>query len=275
MSSDSTRGAGRDPREVAREAVGRIRALEVASPGVAIVLGSGLSRFADGLSDVVEVPYSNLPGFPRPAVSGHGGTLRIGLLGGVRIVTFSGRVHYYEGRAFDEVTMNVRLAAELGARTLVLTNAAGGLDSGFQVGDLMLITDHICLLGGRAAFEGRGDRGHPIYAPRLRRLAAEVALERGIPLRSGVYLGSLGPTYETPAEIHMARRIGAHAAGMSTVSEASFGASRGLEVLGLSLITNLATPQSHAETTHGEVLAAGRLGAERLLSLVEGVLERL
>jgi len=199
----------------------------------------------------------------------------MGRLGGVRIAAFSGRVHYYEGRTFDEVTMNVLLAAELGARTLILTNAAGGLDPGFRVGDLMVIADHICLLGGRASFEGRGDRGRPVYAPRLRRLAAEVALARGIPLRSGVYLGSLGPTYETPAEIRMARRIGAHAAGMSTVSEASFGASRGLEVLGLSLITNLATPRSHAETTHGEVLAAGRLGAERLLSLVEGMLERL
>jgi len=273
--SGNPRRAGGDPEKIVRAALDRLRGLGVGSPDVAVVLGSGLARFAGGLEDAADVPYADLRGYPRPAVSGHGGRLSVGFLGGVRVAVFSGRVHYYEGRTFEEVTMNVRLAAGLGAGTLILTNAAGGLDPGFEVGDLMLIADHICLLGGRAAFVGREERGRPVYAPRLRRLAARVALERGIPLRRGVYLGSLGPTYETPAEIRMARRIGAHAAGMSTVSEASFGASLGLDVLGVSLVTNLAVPGRGGETTHEEVLAAGRLGAERLLSLVEGVLERL
>lgn len=247
----------------------------VGSPSVAVILGSGLSGFADGVDERGRVPYSDVPGFPRTAVAGHSGTLVWGELGGADALVFAGRVHHYEGHAPEMVTFSVRLAASLGVRTLIITNAAGGLDPGFEVGDLMVIRDHINAMTGPRRLPGAPFAVAGAYSLRLASLASEVALERGIRLRSGVYLGSSGPTYETPAEIRALRSAGASAVGMSTVSEVSEAARQGLEVLGVALITNVPLPGRADATTHAEVLAAGRRGGLSMLSLVSGVLERL
>jgi purine-nucleoside phosphorylase len=242
---------------------------------VAVVLGSGLSSFAEGLADAAVVPYGEIPGFPPSAVEGHGGTAVGCTLGGRRSLVLAGRVHYYEGHGPDEVTFGVRLAAELGARVLVVTNASGGIDPGFDVGDLMAIADQISVVSGSRGLSDGTFRMGGAYSRRLVELARESAADGRIVLREGVYMGSLGPTYETPAEIEMARRMGASAVGMSTVIEVQAARSLGLEVLGLALITNVPLPGRFEETTHEEVLEVGRLGAGRLVSLVTGVVERL
>ena len=244
-------------------------------PDVAVVLGSGLSSFADGLDDTLVVPFAEIPGFPRTAVVGHRGAAVACTLGGRRALVFAGRVHHYEGLAPSDVTFAVRLAAELGARTLVITNASGGIDPGFEVGDLMLITDQIAAVGGPRGLPRGTFRMVDAYTPRLRELAVAAAADSGVRLREGVYMGSLGPTYETPAEIRAARLAGASAVGMSTVSEVQAAHSRGLEVLGIALITNVPLPGRFHETTHEEVLEAGKRGAGSLVSLVTGTLERL
>ena len=241
----------------------------------AVVLGSGLSAFVEGLDDAVAVPYAEIPGFPLPAVSGHSGAAVACTLGGRRLLVLSGRVHHYEGRSPGDVTFGVRLAAELGASVFIVTNASGGIDPGFDVGDPMLIVDQICAVSGPRRLAGGTFRMGGAYSPRLISHARAAAAELRIPLREGVYLGSLGPTYETPAEIRAARLMGASAVGMSTVTEVQAARSLGLEVLGVALITNVPLPGRFHGTTHEEVLEAGRLGAARLVSLVRGVLERL
>jgi len=259
-----------------RAAVDHLRGSGVESPEAAVILGSGLASFAEGLDGRVSVDYDDVPGGPAPAVRGHGGAVVQGRLGGRRILVFSGRVHYYEGHTPSEVTWQVRLAAELGARSLVITNAAGGIDPGFEVGDIMLISDQISAVTGRRRLSGLGTfRMGDAYTPRLLELARAEALSAGIRLREGVYLGSLGPSYETPAEISYARLAGAHAVGMSTVAEVQTAHALGLEVMGLSLITNIPLPGRFESTTHAEVLRAGRAGATGMLSLVAAVLGKL
>jgi len=255
-------------------AVREVGGLRDAGPQVGVVLGSGLSAFADGLRDARPLPMSDLPGAPPTGVGGHRGEVVRGTLAGREVVVLSGRVHYYEGRTLDDVTFGVRLLAGLGVRTLVLTNASGGIDPGFATGDLMLIADQIGLVWGKAV-PGTTFRAAKAYSRRLRALARDVAFDRAIPVRDGVYLGVLGPSYETPAEIAFARRAGASAVGMSTVSEAAHAARLGLELLGVALITNIPLPGRAEKTTHEEVLESGRVGAGRLLSLVTGVIERL
>jgi len=244
-------------------------------PDVAVVLGSGLSSFVDGLGDAVVVPYADVPGFPRTAVSGHRGAVVGCTLGGKRTLVFSGRVHHYEGLTPDDVTFGVRLAAQMGAGVLVITNASGGIDPGFDVGNLMLISDQIAAVSGPRRLPQSTFRMGGAYSERLRAVARMAAAELKIVLREGVYMGSLGPTYETPAEIRMARLMGARAVGMSTVSEVQAAHSRGLEVLGIALLTNVPLPGRFHGTTHEEVLEAGRLGAGALVSLVSNTLERL
>jgi len=244
-------------------------------PEAAVVLGSGLSSFADGLGDAVVVPYSDVPGFPRTAVSGHRGAAVGCILGGKRTLVFSGRVHHYEGLTPDDVTFSVLLAAELGAGVFVITNASGGIDPGFDVGDLMLIRDQIAAVSGPRRLPQSTFRMGGAYSERLGAAARVAAADLKIKLREGVYMGSLGPTYETPAEIRMARLMGASAVGMSTVSEVQAAHSRGLEVLGIALMTNVPLPGRFHGTTHDEVLEAGRRGAGALLSLVSSTLERL
>jgi purine-nucleoside phosphorylase len=267
------RRAGEGDRVVAAAAA--VRHAGVTRRRAAIVLGSGLSSFTEGIRDTIEIPYADVPGMPETAVSGHAGAIYAGALGGSDVLVFSGRVHHYEGRPPDEVTFTVRLVAELEVPILLLTNAAGGIDPGFEVGDLMAVADQISLVAGPRRLTGRPFVMAGAYSERLRRLARTSALSLGIRLREGVYLGSLGPAYETPAEVRMARLIGASAVGMSTVTEAQAAVSRGLEVAGLSLITNIPLPGRFDETTHAEVLAAGREGARRLVSLVSEVVERL
>lgn len=264
-------GALRDTNEAHRF----LKAAGVGRPSVAVVLGSGLSGFADGVAGGGRTPYSDVPGFPRTSVSGHSGSLVWGDIGGRRVLVFAGRVHHYEGHDPRTVTFSVRLAASLGVGTLVITNASGGLDPSFEVGDLMLIRDHMSAMTGPRRLSGAPFAVAGAYSERLGRTASEVALERGIRLRQGVYLGSPGPTYETPAEISALRSAGASAVGMSTVSEVAEAVRLGLEVLGIALITNVPLPGRADTTTHEEVLAAGRAGGERMLSLVTGVLERL
>jgi len=244
-------------------------------PDVAVVLGSGLSSFVDGLGDAVVVPYADVPGFPRTAVSGHRGAVVGCTLGGKHALVFSGRVHHYEGLTPDDVTFGVRLAAQMGAGVLVITNASGGIDPGFDVGNLMLISDQIAAVSGPRRLPQSTFRMGGAYSERLRAVARMAAAELKIVLREGVYMGSLGPTYATPAEIRMARLMGARAVGMSTVSEVQAAHSRGLEVLGIALLTNVPLPGRFHGTTHEEVLEAGRLGAGALVSLVSNTLERL
>ncbi len=244
-------------------------------PDVAVVLGSGLSSFVDGLDDAVVVPYADIPGFPRTAVSGHRGAVVGCTLGGKRALVFSGRVHHYEGCSPDDVTFGVRLAAELGAGVLVITNASGGIDPGFDVGDLMLISAQSAAGAGPRSLPQSTFRLGGAYSKRRRAVARTAAADLKMRLREGVYMGSLGPTYETPAEIRMARLMGARAVGMSTVSEVQAAHSRELEVLGIALLTNVPLPGRFHGTTHEEVLEAGRLGAGALVSLVSNTLERL
>lgn len=257
------------------EAAEALTARGIARPDVAVVLGSGLSSFVDALPGAAVVPYSEISGFPRTAVVGHRGAAVGCSLGGKQVLVFAGRVHHYEGLAPSDVTFGVRLASELGAGTLIITNASGGIDPGFEVGDLMLIADQIAAVGGPRRLPPGTFRMGGAYTGRLRAAARMAAADAGIRLREGVYLGSLGPTYETPAEIRMARLMGASAVGMSTVSEVQAAHRRGLEVLGIAMITNVPLPGRFHETTHEEVLEAGRQGAGALVSLVTGTLERL
>lgn len=242
-------------------------------PELGVVLGSGLTSFTGGVRAIETWPYEDIPGFPRSTVSGHSGTLILGEVGGKRALIFAGRVHLYEGYAPFDVTFTVRLMARLGASTFVVTNASGGLDPDFNAGELMLITDQLALVTGPRRLPSLPFRMADAYTPRLRELAVEVAREHRIVLRQGVYAGALGPTYETPAEIAMLRRIGASAIGMSTVLEVQTATALGLSSLGVALITNI--PGGPGPTTHKEVLEAGRAGGRALLTVVSGVFERL
>lgn len=267
--------AGGTARSDVAGAARLLRERGVGEPVAGVVLGSGLSSFADELPGSVAVPYSDIPGFPLPAVVGHRGAAVGCTLGGKRVLVLSGRVHHYEGMRPSDVTFGVRLVAELGASVFIVTNASGGIDQGFDVGDLMLIADQISVVGGPRRLGPGTIRMGGAYSDRLKAVAREVARDARLRLREGVYMGSLGPTYETPAEIVMARRMGASAVGMSTVTEVQAARSMGLEVLGVALITNVPLPGRFEKTTHDEVLAAGREGGRRLVSLVSGALERL
>ena len=249
-------------------------------PRVAIVLGSGLGFLADDVLDAVRIPYREIPGFPEPGVAGHKGELVAGRLEGVPVIAQSGRFHLYEGHPADVAALPVRVFAALGARTVILTNAAGGLRSTFRPGTLMLIADHINLMA-RNPLIGPvedGDERFPDmsgpYDAGLRRLAREAALADRVPLEEGVYCALLGPSYETPAEIRMLHRLGADAVGMSTVPEVIAARARGLVCLGFSTITNAAAGMG-PPLSHAEVLEVGRLVADQLAAVIRGVLRRL
>lgn len=233
-------------------------------PDRVVVLGSGLGQ-ADLGPERVRIPYAKLPGFPRPSAAGHEGVLS--MIG--RTVVLRGRAHWYEGRTMEEITAPVRALARLGARTLILTNAAGGIAPGLRPGDLMAITDHLNLMGanplrGSADFVDLSE----VYDPALRRAAERAARTLGFRLKRGVYAAVSGPSYETPAEVRMLRRLGADAVGMSTVPEAVVGRAEGMRVLGLSLIANRAAGLSRAPLSHREVLAEGARSAARTARLL-------
>ncbi|HEX8098209.1 MAG TPA: purine-nucleoside phosphorylase, partial [Pyrinomonadaceae bacterium] len=233
--------------ERAEHAARSIRALVDEEPRVALVLGSGLGAFADELDEGVAIPYEEIPGFARPTVEGHAGRLVLGKVSGVQVAAMQGRFHFYEGYSFEEVIFPVRTFGVLGVRSLVLTNAAGGISVGFEQGALMVISDHLNLMGSnplRGPNDERFGTRFPdmseVYARDYQEIAVAEAREMGLELRRGIYAALSGPSYETPAEIHMLRVLGADAVGMSTVPEAIAARQMGLKVLGISCITNMA-----------------------------------
>jgi purine-nucleoside phosphorylase len=251
------------------------------TPTVAIVLGSGLGQFAERLTDAVRISYTDIPHFPAPTVIGHSGELVVGGLAGRTVLVQSGRFHMYEGHPASLTALPVRVFSRLGVGTVILTNAAGGIRRGFGSGTVMLIADQINLsfrnslfgpaLPGEIRFPDMSDP----YDPGLRALAREVARRRKIPLAEGVYVGLLGPSYETPAEIRMLERLGADAVGMSTVLEVITARAAGLRCLGFSAITNPAAGVTLNKLHHLEVMEVAYRIAGELAALIEGVVAEL
>ncbi|HSQ37605.1 MAG TPA: purine-nucleoside phosphorylase [Acidimicrobiia bacterium] len=249
---------------------------------VALVLGSGLNDYGTGLPGAVAVPYADLPGFPVPRVEGHGGTLYSVEPGGIPVMVLAGRVHTYEGWPLEKVVFAVRTAVLCGCRTVVLTNASGGAGEGLAPGDLVLIRDHINLSGRNPLVGANDDRLGPrfpdmsaVYPAELRRVAREAAARAGVELKEGVYAWFLGPSFETPSEVQMARRLGADLVGMSTVPEAIAVRHMGGQVLGISLVTNLAAGISPVPLSHEEVQQAGAAARDRFGALLDALLPAL
>lgn len=244
-------------------------------PEVGIILGSGLGGLADGLTDPVVIPFEELPGWPAATAPGHAGRLLLGDLGGRPVVMLQGRFHLYEGNDPGLVIQPVLLFRQLGARIVVLTNAAGGLDPTFGPGTLMVMRDHINLTGRSPLLGPNADELGPrfpdltdAWSPRLReRLRAAAALE-DVPLAEGIYVGLTGPTYETPAEVRMLASLGGHAVGLSTVLECIAARWVGLEVCGVSLVTNAGAGYTGEPLTHDEVLASGQVAGPRLARVI-------
>jgi purine-nucleoside phosphorylase len=274
-------------REQYEAAAEEVRRRTQHRPRIGLILGSGLNPLAQSVEGADRVPYDEIPYFPQPTVEGHVGQLVLGRLEEMPVIIMQGRVHFYEGYPMQQVVFPVRVMQVLGIETLIVTNAAGGLNPAFKPGDLMLITDHINLVGmaGSNPLFGPNDPSlgprfpdmSQAYDPELRRMAEAVAGENDIPLRKGVYAGLAGPSFETPAEIRFLRFIGADAVGMSTVTEVTVARHAGIRVLGISGISNVAMTEAVAgqKTSHEEVLAVGRLIVPRLMNLVRGLLARL
>ncbi len=255
-------------------------------PTIGLVLGSGFGEFADAIQDADILPYGEIPHFPRSTVEGHKGRMVIGRMEGQTIMVMQGRVHFYEGFTMEEVTFPVRVMRAFGIDTLILTNAAGGLNPAFRAGDIMLIEDQINLLGlvGNNPLMGPNDPElgprfpdmSTLYDRQLRHLAISVAEQSGIILRRGVYVGLSGPAFETPAEVRMLRTLGADATGMSTTNEALVARHSGMRVLGFSGITNEAIDRidSPRVTSHEEVLETGKILVPRMITLLRGILQR-
>lgn len=252
-------------------------------PSLAVILGSGLAGLASGLSGADVIPMTEIPHHPPCTVAGHAGKLHVGRLLGRCVALLEGRLHYYEGYSMWQVTFAVRLLHSLGARVLIVTNAAGGLNPRLVPGDLMLINDHISLpaLAGINPLHGSAGMLGPrfvgmagVYSPDLRRLAVKVAHGLALPIQSGIYAMVGGPSYETPSELRMLRTIGADAVGMSTTPEVVVAAQLGMQVLGISCITNQAIGAEHG-ARHEELLAVGQAVAPRLGALLHGIIASL
>ena len=248
-------------------------------PRVAIILGSGLGKLSDEIEAREVIPYSDIPGFPVSTVEGHAGELIIGRLGGQDVLAMNGRFHFYEGYPMQDVTFPIRVFHAIGITTLLVSNAAGGTNPAFHIGDLMLITDHINMmpehpLRGRNLPMGPRfpDMTHA-YSPRLNRKAREIALDNDILLREGIYLGTQGPTYETPAEYRMFRLLGADAVGMSTVPEIIVANHCGMECMGISVITNVS--QTGNKVTHDEVKLAADQAQPRMSTIFREIIRTL
>ena len=262
-----------------QEAAAFVRSRVRQVPDAAVVLGSGLGAFAERLAGGTTVRYQDIPHWPASHVVGHAGLLVAGRAGTRSVLTLSGRVHFYEGHDLSTVTFAVRVLGALGVRTLVLTNAAGGINPRFHVGALMLIEDHINLLGANPLIGPNDDRFgrrfpdmSEVYSRRLRTLAEDAARARGLALERGVYVAVTGPSYETPAEIRAFRALGADAVGMSTVPEAIVARHMGMEVLGISCISNMAAGMLPQPLTEDEVIeVTGRVRGD-LSGVIEGVL---
>jgi len=252
------------------------------TPEIAVVLGSGLGPLAGMIEDPLSVPYGEIPHFRVSTVSGHAGELISGTLGGRRVICMNGRVHYYEGYSFTEITFPIRLFKGLGVGTLVLTNAVGGIHPEFQPGDLMLVTDHINLLGGNPLIGPNIDELGPrfpdmseVYSSRLRALALQTGADIGVRLRQGVFAAMTGPSYETPAEIRMLKTLGADAVGMSLVPEAIVANHMGMEILAISCVTNAAAGMDDRKLDHADVQQAAAKITDRFTRLVSRIIERI
>ncbi len=267
------------------QAAEAVRARLVRQPSVGIILGSGLGGLANSVEGAVHIPYSEIPGWPVSTVQGHQGRLVIGELEGQTVLVMQGRAHYYEGYSMPQVGLPIRVMQRLRIEMVIITNAAGSVNPDFSPGDLMLITDHLNLIGMAGLSPLRGpnldDLGprfpdmSQVYDRQLGKLARQVAAEAGIPLREGIYVCLAGPSFETPADLRFLRMIGADAVGMSTVPEATVARHGGQRVLGISGISNKANLDGETLTTHEEVLAAGEIIVPRLIALIRGVLRRL
>jgi purine-nucleoside phosphorylase len=262
-----------------RTKLGRLR------PHIGIVLGSGLGAAADAVMNRLVVPYESIPFFPKSTVEGHSGRLVAGTLGGAQVVVMQGRVHFYEGYSLKDITFPMRVMGALGIRAVILTNAAGGIADGYKIGQLVLIADHINMMGwnplvgpneSRFAFD-RPNCGlrfcdmSEAYSNRLRKIAMQAAELEGQSLEEGIYLAVSGPSFETPAEIRAYRTMGATLVGMSTVPETIVARHMGMEVLGISCVTNLAAGLSPTPLSHAEVFEAGRLVERKMADLLERV----
>jgi purine-nucleoside phosphorylase len=252
------------------------------APRVGLVLGSGLGAVADAVSNPIFIPYAEIPHFPQSTVEGHSGRIVAGLLGGVPVVVMQGRVHSYEGYTPQQVTFPMRVLGTLGVRAVVLTNAAGGIQQGYHVGQLVALSDHINHMGWNpltgpneprfAVHKGAGLRFFDMteaYSKRLRTLAKEAATEEGFALDEGIYLATPGPSFETPAEVRAFRTLGATLVGMSTVPETIVARHMGIEVLGISCVTNLAAGLGATQLSHEEVSETGRQVEQRLAGLLK------
>jgi purine-nucleoside phosphorylase len=264
------------PRRV-EEAAGSVMSSHAERPAVGLILGSGLGSFVQSIEGT-DIPYEKIRGFPVPTVEGHAGFLRLAS----SVSVMAGRFHFYEGRSMDDIVLPVFLLHALGVRTLIVTNAAGGIKDSYSAGELVLIKDHINLLGANPLRgsnpEGFGPRFPDMtdsYSKRLRRLAGEVAAEKGRELQEGVYAAFAGPTYETPAEVRMARAMGADLVGMSTVPEVIAARYLGMEVLGLSMVTNMAAGILDKPLSHQEVVETAVKVAPWLSTLLQGILDRI
>jgi purine-nucleoside phosphorylase len=258
------------------------------SPRIGIVLGSGLGAVADAVRDAVVVPYTSIPNFPHSTVEGHSGRVVAGNLGDTSVLVLQGRVHFYEGYSPAQVTFPMRVMGALGIRAVVLTNAAGGIQQGYSIGQLVALADHINLMGWNpltgpneprfACIPGAGLRFFDMteaYSKALRTLAKDAAREEGFALDEGIYLATPGPSFETPAEIRAFRTMGATLVGMSTVPETIVARHMGIEVLGISCVTNLAAGLSDTQLSHEEVFEAGRKVEHRLAALLERLVPRI
>ena len=268
--------------ERAEHAARTIRARVKQEPRVAVVLGSGLGGFADDFEDAVAIPYEDIPGFVRSTAQGHAGRLVVGKIDQVPILAMQGRVHYYEGYSMEEVTFAIRTFKLLGIKTLLLTNAAGGINVQLSQGALMVISDHLNLMGVNPLRGANDERFGPrfpdmsaVYSPALQEIVVEEARALGIELRRGIYAALSGPNYETPSEIHLLRNCGADAVGMSTVPEAIVARQMDMEVLGISCITNMASGISDEPINHDEVMETGNRVRSTFTQLLRRVVSRL
>ena len=251
-------------------------------PRLAVVLGSGLGGVADAICDGVEIPYDEIPYFVNSTVEGHAGRLIVGQCGGVDAVAMKGRFHFYEGYSMEEITLPMRVFSLMGIRSVILTNAAGGTSPHLSPGSLMLITDHINMMGDNPLRGPNDERFGPrfpdmtaVYTPAYIAAAHEAAREMGLTLAEGTYLALRGPCYETPAEVRMLRDLGGNALGMSTVPEAIVARHCGMKALAFSCITNIAAGLSHNEINHNEVMEVGEQAGRQLSELILKLIPRL
>ncbi len=266
----------------AKRAAEQISSRTKMTPSIAVVLGSGLGAFADELADSTSVAYNEIPGFAQATVEGHAGKMVIGKAGDVPIAAMQGRFHFYEGYSLDDVTFPIRVLKLLGVQTLILTNAAGSLNTEFTPGSLMVISDHINLMGTNPLIGPNDNRFGPrfpdltsTYDPDLQNLVIEEAKAIDVDMRRGVYAALTGPSYETPAEIHMVRTLGADAVGMSTVPEAIVARHMEMSLIGISCITNLAAGVSNRPIDHSQVMEIGKRVRGQFTELLRRVIAKL